>query len=280
MAKRLGRGLAELIGSPAQPQGEANFVMLPTEQIRAGRFQPRTTIRESALEELKASIKRSGVIEPIIVRPVAHGTYELVAGERRLRATRLLGIQEIPAVIKSLSDKEALEFSLVENVQRENLHPLEEAKGYERLLSEFGYTQEDIGEAVGKDRTTIANALRLLTLPEEIQQGLGDGTITAGHAKALLSLEDHAKQTELYHRAKAEGLSVRQVESLVVTWTPTKRRRVRRVDPQLKALEDKLRRALGTKVSLVARKKGGRVVIEYFSSEDLDRLLRICGVSD
>ena len=277
MTKRLGRGLADIIDTT--PQHATNFVMLRTEQIRPGRFQPRTTINEASLEELKTSIKKSGVIEPIIVRPVAHGTYELVAGERRFRASQSLGVAEVPTIVKALSDKEALELSLVENVQRDNLNPLEEAKGYARLLDEFGYTQEDIASAVGKDRATIANLLRLLTLSEEIQQGVREGAITFGHAKALLSMPDRAQQMGLYRRIKRDGLSVRQVEVLASTGAPARRRRTSRLDPQLKGLEDELRRALGTKVSVSARTKGGRIVIDYFSSEDLARILQLLGVS-
>lgn len=277
MTKRLGRGLAEIIGSPAQ--SSSNFVMLRTEQIRRSRFQPRTSINDEALEELQASIKRTGVIEPIVVRPIAHGTYELVAGERRLKASQHLGIQEVPAIVKTLSDQEALEFSLVENVQRENLHPLEEANGYARLSEAFGYTQEDIAAAVGKDRATIANIVRLLGLPEEIRHGLGSGAVTMGHAKVLLSLEDRQRQMELYKRITTEGLSVRQTEALASAWTPAKKRRIRRVDPQLLGLEDELRRVLGTKVRLAARKKGGRILIDYFSQEDLTRILQLLGVT-
>ncbi len=275
--KRLGRGLADLINSA--PQGGGSFVMLRTNQIRPGRFQPRTTISEAGLEELKASIKRSGVIEPIVVRPIAHGTYELVAGERRLRASQALGIQEVPAIIKTLSDREALEFSIVENVQREDLNPLEEATGYARLMKEFGYTQEDIAASVGRDRATIANLLRLLALPEEIRKGLSNGAITMGHAKALLGVEDRGRQLALYKQTVDDGLSVRQTEALVQTSSPGKKRRLRQVDLQLKGLEDELRRALGTKVSLFTRKKGGRILIEYFSQEDLTRILSLLGVS-
>ncbi|PIQ84821.1 MAG: hypothetical protein COV75_00215 [Candidatus Omnitrophica bacterium CG11_big_fil_rev_8_21_14_0_20_63_9] len=273
--KRLGRGLADIIETPASKT--SSFVMLKIEQIRVGKSQPRGTISPAALEELKASIKRSGIIEPVIVRPVAHGTYELVAGERRFRASQAIGIQEVPAIIKTLNDKEALEISLVENVQRENLNAMEEAKGYARLLDEFGYTQEDIASAVGKDRATIANLLRLLALPEEICQGLSDGVISFGHAKALLSISDRARQVEVYKQA-AGGLSVRQTEALAATLSPAKRRRIRRTDPQLKQLEDQLRQALGTKVSLSARKKGGRITIEYFSQEDLQRILEVIGL--
>ena len=277
--KRLGRGLADII-SGAVPQGAPNFVALRVDQIRPGRFQPRSAISEAALEELKASIKQSGMISPVIVRPVAHGTYELVAGERRFRAAQALGLPQIPAIIKPLSDKEALELSLVENVQREDLNPVEEAKGYARLLDEFGYTQEDVAAAIGKDRATVANLLRLLTLPDGIQDGLRDGAITLGHAKAILGAEGTPRQLELYQLVRRRGLTVRQTEALAGTLAPGRRRRAHRVDPQLKGLEDELRRALGTKVSLAARKKGGRIVIEYFSAEDLARLLQLLGVGD
>ena len=280
MTKRLGRGLADIIApGPQQPGAlSQNFVVLRIDQIRSGRFQPRTTINDAALEELKASIKKSGVIEPVLVRPVAHGTYELVAGERRLRASQSVGVTEIPAIVKTLTDKEALELSLVENIQRENLNPIDEARGYERLLDEFGYTQEAVAETVGKDRATVANLLRLLSLPEDIQQGVRDGAVTMGHARALLSVPDRVKQMELFKQVKAEQLSVRQTELLAGSWIGPKRRRARRGDPQLKGLEDELRRVLGTKVTLTARKKGGRIAIEYFSQEDLTRLLAILGV--
>ena len=277
MTKRLGRGLADIIEST--PQSTSSFVMLHMDQIRPGRFQPRTSINAQGLEELKASIKRSGVIEPIIVRPIAHGTYEVVAGERRLKASQALGMKEVPAIIKTISDKEALEYSLVENIQRENLNPVEEAKGYERLLDEFGYTQEDIASAVGKDRATVANFLRLLTLPEEIQSGLREERIAMGHAKALLGVEDRIRQAELYQQVVLGKLSVRQTEALVNSSAPARRRRTRKADPQLRQVEDELRRVLSTKVNLFARKKGGRIVVEYFSSEDLTRLLQMLGVS-
>lgn len=281
MTKRLGRGLADIISTPASgasvPAGQS-FVTLRVDQIRASRFQPRSTMSETALEELKASIKKSGVIEPVLVRPQAHGIYELVAGERRWRASQTLGMAEIPAIIKPLSDKEALEISLVENVQREDLNPIDEAKGYARLLDEFGYTQEDIAAAVGRDRATVANLLRLLALPEEIQRGVRGGSLTMGHARALLAVDDRAKQMGLFQHIIAQHLNVRQTETLAGSWAPGKRRRVRKNDPQTKALEDELRRALGTKVILAARKKGGRIVIEYFSQEDLTRLLGLLGV--
>lgn len=280
MTRRLGRGLADIIDAVAPAASDAsNFVLLRPDQIRASRFQPRTDFNEPALEELKASIKRSGVIEPIIVRPLSAGTYELVAGERRWRATQALGLAAIPAVIKQLTDRETLELSLIENVQRENLNPLEEAKGYARLLEEFGYTQEDIATAVGKDRTTVTNLLRLLTLPADMQHALAKGGLTFGHAKALLGIPDRVKQLAAFARVMAQGLSVRQAEALAQGAAPERRRRGRKPEPQALALEGQLRQALGTKVQFVARKKGGRIIIEFFSPEDLARLLSLFGVS-
>jgi len=277
MEKRLGKGLAQIIETSAQ--ASPSFVLLRVNQIRPGRYQPRQKIGAAQLEELKASIKRHGIIEPIIVRPVAHGIYELVAGERRWRAAQAIGMQEVPAIIRALGEQETLEFSLVENLQREDLNPLEEAKAYDRLISEFHYTQEQLAESVGKDRATVANRLRLLKLPGEIQAALADGRISEGHAKALLGLEQSVRQLELFQRAVAEKLSVREVEDLVSRWQPKPSRRRGASDPHLKALEDELRQVLGTKVSLISRKKGGRIVIEYFSSEDLTRIMQALGAS-
>ena len=278
MTKRLGKGLADII-TATTPGSISNFVSLRVDQICEGRVQPRATNGEAALEELKVSIRRQGVIEPVIDRPVAHGTYELVAGERRWRAARALGLSEIPAIIKTLSDKEALEYSLIENIQRENLNPWEEAKGYARLVEAFGYTQEDVAATVGKDRVSVTNILRLLKLPEELQQGLREGRLSLGQAKVLLSVDGQARQLELYQRAMKDHLSVRQLEVLAGAVSPARRRRSARLDPQLKSLEDELRRALGTKVSLTARKKGGRIVIDYFSQEDLARIVQLLGVT-
>lgn len=271
--KRLGRGLAQLIESTAGTG--SSFVRLRISQIRPSRLQPRGQILESDLEELKASIKQQGVLEPIIVRPLAHGTYELVAGERRWRASQAIGAEDVPAIVKSLSDQEALAWSLIENVQREDLHPLDEGRGYARLLDEFGLTQEDIAAAVGRNRASVANMLRLLKLPETIQQGMRDGKITFGHAKVLLSVEGAAKQLELYHAAVQGQVSVRQLEAMIGAAIPRKRRRMPRADPEIRRIEEDLRQIFGTKVSLVTRVKGGRIVIEYFSDEDLQRILQV-----
>jgi len=276
MAKRLGKGLPQIIETSIQ--ASPSFVLLQTDQIRPFRHQPRQKIDEKTLDELKASIKRRGIIQPIIVRPIAHGTYELVAGERRWKAAQALGIQEVPAIIRAISDEECLEVSLIENLQRDNLTPVEEARAFTKLVEEFGYTQEQLAQTIGRDRSTIANSLRLLKLPEEIQRALSEGKISAGHAKALAGVEPRHKQLELLEHTIAQGLSVRELEGLIGRWQPKVRQKRRRLDPQLAAIEDQLRQHLGTKVTLTSRKRGGRIVIEYFSPEDLTRILHTLGV--
>ena len=276
MEKRLGRGLAEIIESSVQPG--ASLVMVTTDQVRPCRYQPREEIDEASLEELKTSIKRHGIIEPLIVRPIAHGIYELVAGERRWRAAQAIGMQQVPVIVRALNDQETVEYSLVENLQREDLNPIEEAKAFAKLINEFGHTQEQVAEAVGKDRTSVTNALRLLKLPEEIQTGLRAGKITAGHAKALLGAEAASKQLEFFQAILASGLSVRQTELLVSNQQLRPGRRKRANDPDAQALEQQLRQLLGTKVLLLPRRKGGRILIDYFSNEELRRIVRALGL--
>jgi len=277
MEKRLGKGLAQIIET-SMTVGDS-LVLLRTDQIKASRFQPRQEIETAALEELKTSIKRRGIIQPIVVRPIAHGIYELVAGERRWRAAQALGIQEVPSIVKALSDQETLEASIIENVQREELNALEEARAYQRLIEEFHHTQEQLGDIVGKDRSSIANTLRLLKLPKEIQQAVREARISEGHAKILVAVEPPAKQLELFQRAQTNKWSVRQLEEAAGQWQPRVARRKRIADPHVKALEQELRQRLGTKVTLAPRKRGGRLVIEYFSPEDLGRILSALGVS-
>lgn len=277
MEKRLGKGLAQIV--EASVQASPSFVLLRTDQIKPSRYQPRETIDEEALEELKASIKHLGIIQPVIVRPIAHGIYELVAGERRWRAAQAIGIQEVPSIVKALTDQQTIEYSLIENLHREDLNPLEKAKTFNRLMTEFGYSQEQLAESIGKDRSTIANTLRLLRLPEEIQKALSDGTLSEGHAKVLVGVEPRAKQLELFKQTLAKGLTVRQLEELAGRWQPRAARRRRALDPQLAAIENELRQLFGTRVSLTSRRRGGRIVIDYFSSEDLTRILRTLGVS-
>jgi len=276
MTKRLGRGLESII--EAAPGKSTNFVSVRVDQIRANRFQPRAHFDDGQLDELKASIKKQGVLQPVLVRPIAHGTYELIAGERRWRAAQAVGLQEVPAIVKRLEDQEALEYSLIENIQRSDLNPLEEASAFRRLTEDFGYTQEQIAAGLGKDRTTISNSLRLLKLPEPAQNALRQGRISMGHARALLAVEGSAKQEALLNQVVRSGLSVRQLEGMIQLAQPAKRRKMQAHDPLTRAVEEKLRQALGTKVSVKSRRKGGRILIEYYSSEDLTRLMEALGV--
>jgi ParB family chromosome partitioning protein len=296
MTKRLGRGLADLIQTSPEQDSAINkepgtaasaaspgFVSLRLEQIKPSRFQPRMQIQGAPIEELATSIRRQGILEPLLVRPLAHGTYELVAGERRWRAARMAGLVEVPVLVRQLDDKQALECALIENVQRENLNPMEEAHGYARLMEEFQYTQEQVAERVGKQRATVANLLRLLKLPDVIQQALRDGALSLGHAKVLLATVDAHHQLQLFEQCIAQGWSVRTLESHAAATAPTGQPRVALrktvADSGVRHLEEQLQHALGTRVAVVSRQKGGRIVIEYFSPEDLERLLKLFGVA-
>ena len=280
MTRRLGKGFAEIVESAVQ--STPSVLMVPVTQIKPGRYQPRQHIDEQTLEELKNSIKDRGIIQPIIVRPISHGVYELVAGERRWRAAQALGIQEIPAVVRALPDQEALEYSLIENLQRHNLNCIEEAQGYERLMHEFKYSQEQVAQRVGKERSTVANLLRLLKLPEPIQTALRDGRLTQGHAKALLAVPEENRQLAVFQQILDGALSVRRTEELA----GDAKAPIRQAEPPRRttpashflAIEESLRKALGTKVSVTARRRGGRIVINYFSEEDLGRLLQLLGI--
>jgi ParB family chromosome partitioning protein len=276
--KALGRGLEALI-----PQNQDGFKekvqLLKTEQIYTSRFQPRLTFSQEKIEELSRSIQEQGVIQPILVRAVDIDRYELIAGERRLRAVKHLGLNEIPAIVRRVPDADVLEMSIIENIQREELNALEEAKAYRRLAQEFGHTQDHIANRVGKDKTSISNLLRLLNLPESIQEFLSNNQITFGHAKALLSIHDEKRQIQLCEKIIRKELSVRQAEQLT-SGTRQKTRAAKKKDPdmELRAIEDKLQHALGTKVRIHHGKKRGKIEIEYYSLDDLDRVLRILRV--
>jgi ParB family chromosome partitioning protein len=272
----LGRGLAALIPQrPASAPGGA--IEIPLDRITANPRQPRQRMADDAMETLAASIREHGVIQPILVTEALDG-YQLVAGERRVRAAKLAGLDRVPAVVRQLADRDQLELALVENLQREDLDPIEAARAYRQLIDEFGFSQEDLAARVGRARSTVANTLRLLDLAPEVQSAVADGQVSEGHARALGGLN-----AELQPRALGliieQDLSVRQAEELV------RRLRERRVtteatnspdqtprDPDLDRVEEDLRRALGTKVRLAKSRRGGRIVIEYYSDEDLGRL--------
>ena len=276
--RALGRGLSTLI--PEVPvEAREGLFMLDVGKIVPNRVQPRTRIE--GLEGLAASIKENGIIQPVIVTE-SKGEYQLVAGERRWRAAKLAGVARIPAILKNVSDDRRLELALVENIQRQELNPLEEAKAYELLLSDLQLTQIEVARRVGKERSTIANQLRLLKLPEKVQTMLVEGTLDGGHARALLSLPDAAKQIEVAEKVGRELLTVRETEKLVRRMLespprPAPDRPSAPPDPNVQSAEDRLARSLGTKVRIVpSRKKGiGKIEIEYYSEEELDRLFSL-----
>ena len=274
--KVLGRGLEALI--PQTPVDSREKVqILKTELIQTSRFQPRQTFLQEKIEELAHSIREQGVIQPILVRAVDGDRYELIAGERRLRAVKHLGLGEIPAIVRRVADADVLEMSIIENIQREELNPLEEAKAYRRLAQEFGHTQDHIATRVGKDKTSVSNLLPLLNVPDRIQELLSAPMISFGHAKALLSLHDEKRQMQLCEKIVKNGLSVRQAEQMAGGGHRAKTRASKRKeqDNEIRAMEEKLQHRLGTKVRLQHGKKRGKIVIEYYSLDDLERVLKL-----
>lgn len=274
--KALGKGLSALI--PEKVNNQDKITRLKTSEIIASKFQPREDFDPGKLTELISSIKEKGVIQPILVRfRDEEGNYELIAGERRLRAARAAGLEEVPVIIKNVNDTEHLEISLIENIQRENLNPIEQAHAYKRLLDEFSLSQEEIARSVGKDRTTVTNMLRLLNLPEYVQKCVQNEEISFGHAKVLLSLAGAENQAEFCKKIVKENLSVRQTENLVSSNPGVKRKKRKSGDPHITAVEEDLQRRLGTKVVISVGKKRGSVKIEFYSNEDLDRILNLIG---
>ena len=268
----LGKGLGALIpGAEAIGQERPSEIALP--HLRANPFQPRQAMDAQELSGLIESIRRHGVLQPIVVRPSAGG-YEVVAGERRWRAAEAAGLSTIPAIVRSLTDQEALELALVENLQREDLNPMERARAYRRLMQEFGLTQEQIADRVGKSQPSVANAIRLLHLPPQIQASLEAGRMTEGHARALLSVGTDSVMLRLWERVERRGLSVRETEALARR-SISREIRVRDHggDPQPRSLEQDLSRRYGTKVLLEGSRRRGRLAFEYYSEEDLQRLL-------
>ena len=272
----LGKGLGALIPEKGVPEGEGKrpLQQCGIEEVQPNPFQPRKTFSDEQLQELVDSIREKGIIQPLLVRRRSDG-YELIAGERRWRAAQRAGLREIPILVKDVSDSEMLELSLVENIQRENLNPIEEAEAYKRLMEQFHLTQEEISKKVGKDRSTIANTVRLLRLPPEIKLSLAEGKITMGHARAFLSLEGVDKQRLLWKKLLSAGLSVRQTESLVKRLRTRSSPPPRRSHPEWSALIEELQRALGTKVRILGNRRRGKIEIDFFSPDELDRILEL-----
>jgi ParB family chromosome partitioning protein len=277
--RALGRGLSALIPQAAVPiegelPGTSGVLRLPIERVTRDPGQPRKTFDEAKLRELADSIQAQGLIQPVLVRRL--GTdFRLIAGERRWRAAQLAGLHEIPAIVRDVSEAEAFELALVENLQRTDLNPLEEAEGYRRLVDEFGLTQERVGERVGKDRASVANALRLLQLPDPVKALLASGALGMGHARALLGVSGGAGLVGLADRVAREGLSVRETERLVRAHRAAPSRKPAPVNVAARAVVEDLQRRLGTKVRLADRGGKGTLEIDFFSYEDLERILAL-----
>ena len=272
---RLGRGLDALLGSYEPGAVREEFKLLRVDLLQRGKYQPRTHMDKGALDELAASIKAQGVVQPIVVRPITNGNYEIVAGERRWRAAQLAGLDTIPAVVRKIPDEAAIAISLIENIQREDLNPVEEANALQRLIDEFQMTHQKIAEAVGRSRAAVTNLLRLLTLQPDVRELLEKGKMDMGHARALLAL-DGPQQSRIGRQVVERGLSVRETENLVrrLQSAPGGKSRARSVDPDTKALIEKLSGKLGTRVRLSHGRRGkGKLIIEYGSLDELDGIL-------
>lgn len=289
--KALGKGLSSLLPSrpvatpvavapiaASAPVVDAPINKLPIHDIEPNPLQPRSVFDAARLSELSQSIRANGIIQPLIVRKVGN-QFHLIAGERRWRAAKLAGFTEVPVVVQELSDNRVLEVALIENIQREDLNPIEVATAFEKLAGDLGLSHEEIGQRTGKDRSTITNMLRLLRLPGDIQIMLAEKRLSMGHAKAILALPDEELQREVAEKAASQGMSVRQVEQLVQKMTQTrdaKKSAEPEIDPNVKAAIRELENALGTKVRIIERAPGkGRIEIDYYSNDDLDRVYSI-----
>ena len=283
--KGLGTGLDALFGSAAFDDEEAELLTLPISKVEPRSEQPRKYFDETALEELAASLKAYGMIQPIVVKKNGE-YYEIIAGERRWRAAKMAGLKEVPVVIKDFTDQQIVEISLIENIQRENLNPIEEAIAYKRLLTEFNLKQDEVAERVSKSRTAVTNSMRLLKLDERVQQMVIDDMISTGHARALLGIDDQEKQYTTAQKIFDEKLSVRETEKLVKKIQqekdqPEAKEEVK-IDPKMEAicrdLEEKMKVILGTKVAINQKdNQKGRIEIEYYSMDELDRIMDLFG---
>jgi len=283
---RLGKGFEALFSADPTPtvkQGEPMFV--PISRIEPNPDQPRKDFDEKAMAELADSIREKGIIQPIIVERKESGGFVIIAGERRYRAAKMIGLEEVPVIIKNYGQDERLEIALIENIQRSDLNPIEEAEAYQKLIEMHNYTQDQVAKKVGKQRTTIANALRILKLPDEIKKQLSEGIITPGHARAILSLEDSIDQKELTQLIINEKLSVRDAEKLAEKKRSTKQNILRtenskQADPEIIAIESDLMERYGTRVKIKKLGEGGIIEFYFYNSDDFDRLLGLLGSSD
>ena len=273
--KALGKGLSALIPAREEFQENRELVLrIPISKIRANRYQPRLEFNKEKLDELANSIKEKGVVQPVLVRKAQDG-YELIAGERRLKAVAKLGMDTIPAIVKDVADIDMLELSLIENIQREGLNPMEEAFAFQKFITDFNFTQEKIATALGKDHSTISNTIRLLGLPKKIQDYISKNSITAGHAKAILALPTERARLKLADLIIKKGLSVRETEKAVTKRELKTTEAVIRKDQNIADLESRLQQLFGTRVRIFHGNKRGRIQIEYYSNDDLNRILDI-----
>ena len=282
--KALGKGLGALLPSSEASGtlgGKRTYILCPIENIRPNEYQPRKVFDHAKLEELINSVKEKGIIQPLIVRKSGDQDYELIAGERRWRAAQKAGLKEVPVVIKDVSDKESLEIAIIENIQRADLNPIEEAEGYKRLIDEFSYTQEELAKQVGKERATVSNHLRVLKLPGEVKKDISAGVISLGHAKALLSVGSEKDLIALEREIIKKGLSVREAEALAkkIEKSPDKKKKEEPVkDPNMNNLEDRLTSFFGTKTKIVKKGKRGKIEVDFYSLNELDRLIELLGL--
>jgi ParB family chromosome partitioning protein len=273
MKMALGRGLEALL-----PEKGAEVINIDIEKILPNEHQPRKVFRDEALKELSSSIKEKGVIQPVLVSRVGDGTFKLIAGERRWRAAHMAGLRKIPALIKEVSSQDSIEMALIENIQREDLNPIETAEALNRLSIDFNLTQETLSQRVGKERATVANYLRILKLPDEIKSFINDTSLSLGHAKALLSVEGKQKQIKAAREIIRGGLSVRATEALCKKLSGPSQPKVKKKQdklPEVADLESRLTQSLGTKVKIQHKDKKGKIEIEYYSLDELDRLLEV-----
>jgi ParB family chromosome partitioning protein len=272
----LGRGLSALIPESAKRQTADRVINISVNDITPNPYQPRIKMDNESLEELAASIKEKGVVQPILVRSMGTDKYELIAGERRFRACKMVGLPEVPAIVKEVNDAEAMAIAITENIQREDLNAIELARAYSSLMSEFNLTQEQLAQSVGKSRPAVANMMRLLQLPQEIQENILSGKVSMGHARALLSLEQQNLQIEVCKKIIELDLSVRQTEKLVQKLLrQPKQQKLAIRSVEIEAVENKLRTMLATQVKLSQTGKKGKIEIEYYSVDDLDRIMSI-----
>ena len=271
----LGKGLDALFdNTEAFEEVQKDLSEIKTSLIEPNRAQPRKQFDEEQLKNLSDSIKEHGIIQPIIVVPSKNGFYKIIAGERRWRAAKMCGLQTVPVIIKNYEDREAAEIAMIENLQREDLNPIEEAQGYKNLIEQFGMTQERVGELMGKSRSAIANSIRILSLPENIIKMVQNGVLTEGHARTLLAVEDDTKKQQLAERIINEQITVRDLEKIVSEKKKAVPKKSAKI-PEILDLEENLSQKIGSKVKIVSGKRKGKIEIEYYNNDDLERIISL-----